>query len=121
MAKILVIDDEAEWLEFARFALGPLGHEVRSVSDGKEVLSLVKRETFSLVVLDIEMPLSGRILAGYFRTLHPHLPLIVHSAHGAKKYDPDFYHVDEFVVKSASPEKLADAVGRVLDSRRPRD
>ena len=55
-AKILVVDDEPDILEFLRYNLVKEGFQVVTASNGEDGLALAEREKPDLVVLDIMMP-----------------------------------------------------------------
>jgi len=55
-AKILVVDDEPDILEFLRYNLVKEGFEVFTAINGEDGLSLARRQKPDLVVLDIMMP-----------------------------------------------------------------
>lgn len=54
--KILVVDDEADAVEFARTVLEEAGYEVATASDGIEGLEKTQEEKPDLVILDVDMP-----------------------------------------------------------------
>ena len=54
--KALVVDDTAFHSDFLRMYLRMKGYEVTVAKDGVEGLSASKKETFSVVFSDIEMP-----------------------------------------------------------------
>lgn len=54
--KILVVDDDRDILILLKKRLELEGYEVFPVSEGEEVIRLVKLHSFSLIVLDIVMP-----------------------------------------------------------------
>jgi two-component system alkaline phosphatase synthesis response regulator PhoP len=55
-AKILVVDDEPDILEFLKYNLAKEGFDVVTASNGEEALAIAAREIPDLVVLDIMMP-----------------------------------------------------------------
>lgn len=55
-AKILIVDDEPDILEFLRYNLIKEGFAVIVASDGEEGLRLAERERPDLIILDIMMP-----------------------------------------------------------------
>ncbi len=55
-AKILLVDDEPDILEFVRYNLRKEGYEVVTAPDGKMALEVAEREKPDLIVLDIMMP-----------------------------------------------------------------
>jgi two-component system phosphate regulon response regulator PhoB len=63
MAKVLIVDDDPTFREFASKALKERGHQVAATCDGVEALERSESETFDLVLSDWEMPrMSGREL-----------------------------------------------------------
>jgi len=57
MAKrILFVDDEPDVLRVATFRLKKAGYEVINTIDGQEALSLLRKERFDLIFLDLRLP-----------------------------------------------------------------
>ncbi len=56
MAKILIVDDETEFVEMVAFRLAKAGYEVATAADGEEGLEKVRLINPDLVLLDIWMP-----------------------------------------------------------------
>src|SRR5882672_1721507 len=56
MARILVVDDEAEIRAVIRLALEQAGHEVTEAADGSEGLKLFLFHRADLVITDVFMP-----------------------------------------------------------------
>lgn len=54
--KILLVDDEPDILEFLGYNLKREGYKVFSASNGKEAISMAKKEIPELIVLDVMMP-----------------------------------------------------------------
>ncbi|MBS1651307.1 MAG: response regulator transcription factor [Bacteroidetes bacterium] len=54
--KILLVDDEPDILEFLSYNLKKEGYTVYTASNGKEAISVAKKETPHLIVLDVMMP-----------------------------------------------------------------
>ena len=53
---ILLVDDEPDILEFLSYNLKKEGYRVFSVSNGKEAISVAKKENPNLIILDVMMP-----------------------------------------------------------------
>lgn len=65
--KILIADDDAEILEILSILLSGDGYDITTASNGYEVVSLAD-ESFSLIVLDVNMPkLSGFLACSEIR------------------------------------------------------
>ena len=62
--KILIADDDAEILEILSILLSGDGYDITTASNGDEVVSLAD-ESFSLIVLDVNMPKLSGFLACY--------------------------------------------------------
>ena len=56
--KILVLDDDVDWLELSREILSqlPSKPDVRTASSGKRALAMLDAETFRLLICDLKMP-----------------------------------------------------------------
>jgi len=55
-AKILLVDDEPDILEFIGYNLKKEGYEVLNAKNGKEAIQIAKKENPDLIILDIMMP-----------------------------------------------------------------
>jgi CheY-like chemotaxis protein len=55
-AKVLVVDDEPDAVEFVRAVLEEAGYEVISAADGEAGLATARAESPDLVILDVQMP-----------------------------------------------------------------
>lgn len=56
MARILLVDDNAELLAMESMVLRHVGHEVVTAGNGKEALQEAQQSTFSLLITDVVMP-----------------------------------------------------------------
>jgi CheY-like chemotaxis protein len=79
--RILVVDDNAEFLKAARFLLRQLGHEpVGLARDGDEGLALATGLRPEVVLVGVEPPgLSGLDLVAKIRGLDDHAPVVATS------------------------------------------
>ena len=56
-AKILIVDDEPDILEFLQYNLEKEGFLVVTANDGEEGIEMAERENPNLIILDIMMPI----------------------------------------------------------------
>ena len=56
MPRVLVVDDEPDFIELLREFLTAKGYEVIAASNGEETLRKVKQERPHLILLDVRMP-----------------------------------------------------------------
>jgi DNA-binding response OmpR family regulator len=80
---ILLVDDDTDLRNLLERVLIRNGLSVRAASDGKQAITLLDKEHFSLVITDIIMPnVEGIELILRIRKEHPSLPIIAMSAGG---------------------------------------
>lgn len=126
-AKILIVDDDPDFVESTRLVLASAGHEVYAASSGREALQAMTSSPPDLVVLDIMMDgvLDGWDAGGRIRA-HPslrHTPILVVSSITDSDYlsmfptDED-HLIDNFLSKPVAPERLLAEVRRLLSRRR---
>lgn len=83
MAKILIVDDEANLRKVLRTLLAQDGHQPHAVADGFAALDFLKHHELDLVITDLKMPqMTGLELLHQVQKLRPGLPVILITAHG---------------------------------------
>lgn len=83
MARVLLVDDDAQMLDVLARLMTRAGHEVTVVTDGAEALRKTLEHEFDIVVTDLIMP--GKEGLETIRELHrrqPGLPVIAMSGGG---------------------------------------
>jgi len=84
--KILVVDDEPDFLEIIKTMLEADDYEVITALDGKEALNKIKRQKPDLVLLDILMPgLDGFETLRRIRKQNKKLPVFFITAFSDKE------------------------------------
>ena len=80
-ARVLVVDDDAVLRQTVADALRLAGHEAVESRDGAAAIELATRESFELVILDVNMPrVDGFTVLEKIRRRRPTLPVIMLSA-----------------------------------------
>lgn len=87
--RLLVAEDHPVNRKLAVKLLEQYGHEVCTAADGAEALALLERETFDLVLMDVEMPemdgiAATRAIRAKERPGAKRLPIIAMTAHALK-------------------------------------
>ena len=78
MAAILVVDDEQAIRAALADTLAFLGYEVATASNGTEGLRLFHKNSFRLVVTDVQMPgMDGWTLARHIKKRSPATPVVL--------------------------------------------
>jgi len=76
--KILLIEDDSNFAFILKERFSQEGFSVVHVEDGKEALSILKKENFDLAISDVLLPVvNGVELAKSIRTNYPQLPIIL--------------------------------------------
>ena len=118
--KILVVDDEQSMREFLEIMLKKEDYKVSLASNGEEVLKLLERDIFDLVLLDVRMPkMDGIAVLKKIKTLAAETIVIMITAYashdtavkamkeGAYDYITKPFKIDEIklIIKNALEKK----------------
>lgn len=125
MPRILIVEDSPTMRSLLTASLEELGGAVKitEVASGFEALRQLPRESYDLVVTDINMPdINGLELISFVKgnDAYREIPLIIVSTEGSDR-DRDkglALGADAYIVKPFEPETLRDAARMLLE--RPR-
>ena len=120
--RVLVVDDEPTVREVVVGYLRRDGHEVTEAHDGPTALTLIERERFDLVVLDMMLPgVNGLDILRRIRAAGD-MPVIMLTARAEESDRVAGLELgaDDYVVKPFSPRELAARVNGVLRRAAPR-
>ena len=123
MAKILVVDDDPDFVEITSIILENNGYDVVSASDSEEAIEKMRSEKPDLVLLDIMMsqPLDGVEVSK--KMLEDDnlkkVPIIVVSSitdspHLAEFPSNEYLPLDDWITKPAQPEDLLAKINKYL-------
>jgi len=81
-ARVLVVDDDPDFLEQMRIMLEGAGHEVVDASGVDEAMEMLEEQVPDLAVLDLMMENTddGFVLAHRIKSAHPDLPVVLVTA-----------------------------------------
>jgi PAS domain S-box-containing protein len=94
---ILLAEDNDVNQDVASHMIQKLGYELTAVSNGQEAIELLKKRRFSLVIMDIQMPVMDGLQATtlirdpHSGTLQPDIPIIAITANVIKEDVERFY------------------------------
>ncbi|HEY4239832.1 MAG TPA: response regulator [Kofleriaceae bacterium] len=121
MARVLVIDDEADVVRLIKKVLQARGHVVQVARDGAGALAAVKRDSFDCVLLDSDLPkIDGAEVCRRIKLdgLTNQLPVVMMTSEYIDIFDVDAEGgPDAFVVRPFVRDTLAQVVERVLHPR----
>jgi CheY-like chemotaxis protein len=115
MAKILIVDDDPDFVETTRLVLESAGHEVLSAFDGADGLRQVLSHKPDLVILDVIMAsvLDGLNLSRDLADdpLTRDIPILMVTSIANTDYaalfpTDEYIHIDGFVSKPIAPQDL---------------
>jgi DNA-binding NtrC family response regulator len=119
--KLLIVDDEEQFLNSIAQRLEMRDFEVAKASRGAAALELARKEKFDLALVDLKMPgIDGKQLLGILKQEHRYLEVVILTGHGSLEsavectklgafgYLPKPYELDELitVLKDAYQARL---------------
>src|SRR3989475_2631888 len=120
---ILWVDDEIEGLAAHRRFLEEQGFTVASATHGDDALALLRRQPYSVVLLDEQMPgRRGLELLSEIRAIDPAMPVVMvtQSEGDGTLREAIGVEVDDYLVKPVHPRQVLSVVTRLLEGDRIR-
>jgi two-component system chemotaxis response regulator CheY len=119
MARVLTVDDSVSLRRLVASTLAQAGHEVVEAANGAEALEVAKKQSFNLVISDLNMPIMDgltfiknmRAIGAYKFT--PILVLTTEMDPDKKKSAKDA-GATGWIVKPFDPEQLLTTIRKVL-------
>jgi CheY-like chemotaxis protein len=123
MAKILIVDDDPDFVEATRMVLEKAGHTTLSAASGNECYDKMKSEKPDLVILDVIM---DTVLDGLTVTQRIHddeeinqIPIIMVTSIANTDYaelfpTDEYIHINAFMSKPVAPADLIRQVNKLL-------
>jgi DNA-binding NtrC family response regulator len=119
---ILIADDEPNVRLVFRTALEPDGYTMSTAVDGETALGWIQRQSFDLVLLDLQMPgMKGMEVLRRLRDAGNDVPVVIITAHDSVPNAVEAMKLGaiDFLAKPMTPEALRRVVAEVL-ARDPR-
>jgi len=84
--RVLIVDDEHEWVSALTERLGLRGFAARGVTDGEAALARLRADPFDVALVDVKMPgLGGLDLVQAIKAEWPELPVILLTGHSSAR------------------------------------
>ena len=108
--KILIVDDEPDILELIEYNLKKEGYQVFLANNGQEVLEMLEKEEYEVILMDIQMPiLDGLSATRKIRTEFNKQPVIIAMTANAMVEDKEeclSAGMNDYVSKPINMEEL---------------
>ena len=120
-ARILVVDDEKDMLNFMKEIIEGAGYKLLAADNPYYALEIFGEvaDNIDLVITDIVMPLmDGRKLIKHFKTFKPAIKAIAISGYDAARNREDA-DIDAFISKPFEKDSLLSAIRKVLGAELP--
>jgi DNA-binding response OmpR family regulator len=107
--KILLADTDSEYANMMRECFTKVGYSCTIVENGLEAIRLLKRESFSLCVLDVSLPdRDGFEVASYIGSVELNIPFIFCSIKNERKYRLHALRLgaEDYLIKPIDTEEL---------------
>ncbi len=124
-AKILIVDDDIDFLDSTRIILESKPYEVIVAHEGEEGLKKAGEETPDLILLDIIMPVKDGFTVAEQLKKDPRLskiPLVMLTGFSSKRQESSIpvsrgfdLEAEEYIEKPVSPEDLLAVVEKCLE------
>ena len=118
MKTVLIVDDSIMLINYLEESFHEYEEDFRMISanDGMEAIEILKIESVSLLITDLQMPkIDGLGLLAHVTKHYPKIPCIVMSAHGTPKIIKTIRRdILQFIEKPFTAKKLARTILSVL-------
>jgi len=121
--RILVVDDDPGLLTLMKIRLEAAGYRVIVAKGAKQALSQDPDEPYDMAVVDLKLTgVNGITLLEKLLHLHPHLPVIILTAHGsiASAVEATKKGAYDYLTKPCDPKDLLHRIEKGLEVRRLR-
>ncbi|MBW1871353.1 MAG: response regulator, partial [Deltaproteobacteria bacterium] len=111
--KILLVDDEAEFVEALAKRMKARGMQVEVASDGQTALDIAGSTNFTAIVLDLKMPgMDGIETLKRLKQINPDLQIILLTGHGSIREGVDAIKLGaiDFLEKPADFHELMEKI-----------
>ena len=122
--KILLIDDEEEFISTLAERLELRGYLCKTAGDGQSGILMIEKETFDIAILDLMMPgLNGLNTLKQIKKINPDLPVILLTGHGSTKDGMEGMRIGafDFLIKPLDIYALIDKIKLAVESKAPQE
>jgi len=114
---ILVVDDEPIVRESIRDWLKDAGYQVATAESGEEALEMIKKQDFSVVILDVRLPgKTGIMVLKEVKALKPEMKSIIITAYPTAELSDEARRLGavDYLIKPVAPDDLERLIRETL-------
>ncbi len=114
---ILVVDDEPIVRESIRDWLKDAGYKVATAESGEEALELIKKQDFSVMILDIRLPgITGIKVLREAKSIKPGIKSIIITAYPTAEFSAEAKSLGaiDYLIKPVAPDDLERLIQETL-------
>jgi DNA-binding NtrC family response regulator len=119
-AKVLLVDDETDFLTTLAERLETRGLKVNTANSGEDAVAKVDNQSFDLIVLDLAMPgIDGLETLKRIKAKQPDAEIIMLSGQGSIKTSIEAMKLgaEDFIEKPVDISELMDRISEAKDKR----
>lgn len=119
-AKVLLVDDEDDFLKTLTQRLEVRGLKVTGATRGEEAIDLVDKQEFDAIVIDLAMPgMDGLETLKQIKENHPEAEIIMLSGQGSIKKSTEAMKLgaEDFLEKPVDIQELLKKIAEAKDKR----
>lgn len=119
-AKVLLVDDEEEYLQALATRLEARNMQVTTASRGTDAVALVDKQSFDLIILDLAMPgIDGIETLKQIKSKQPEAEIIMLSGQGSIKASIEAMKLGagDFIEKPVDIKELMEKISAAQDKR----
>ncbi len=118
--RILVVDDEPRFRDSINRVLQNQGYVVDTVSSGEAVFTILSRQKYNLVLLDLQLPdLDGLEIAEYLTQNYPDLPTVILTGRASVDSAIQAIRIGcyDYLTKPCKPERVHQVIKRAIETQ----
>ncbi|WP_457577450.1 response regulator [Desulfomarina sp.] len=118
--RILVVDDEPQFRDSIKRVLQNHGYSVDTVSSGGAVFTILSRQKYNLVLLDLHLPdLNGLEVAEYLTQNYPDLPTVILTGRASVDSAIQAIRIGcyDYLTKPCKPERVHQVIKRAIETQ----
>jgi two-component system response regulator PilR (NtrC family) len=120
MPNILIVDDEQSYRQLLTLVFEGDGHQIRTATNGREAIELIKSEPADVVITDVRMPdMDGIELLRSAREFQPDIGVVLMTAFASVETAREAFKLgaDDFIQKPFDVEELKLIVRKTLEKQ----